>query len=153
MNSERIKFRAGQGSVRSDSVYIKEEDSFTNTSNLETSSLVIGHQYLSLEVDCNNNDIIGVSGFFRLDLCDRKTIYNIKSETNKTVKVVSDIKLECGIGYEYIIDGSAIFDAESKILFIGNFYEDVITISIGNNLHVGINDGDIVCIQIENINY
>lgn len=37
-------------------------------------SLMLGHQYLSFEIDCERHAALGVSGFFRLDFMEGKTL-------------------------------------------------------------------------------
>ncbi|WP_225744438.1 hypothetical protein [Marinilactibacillus sp. Marseille-P9653] len=112
---------------------------------------MIGYQYLSLEVDCHQNTILGVSGYFRLELCKRGKVTQVNSEENRLVKVVSDFQLECGMGYDCKIAGESIYDPNSKRLLIGNKTKDLKFLSVGNDVMIGLSKEQIICLQIEHI--
>lgn len=149
--SEDIKFIKKVGQSQLESEYIEDENSFIVYSELPTLSLVTGHQYLSLEVECNNYSVIGVSGFFRLDLCKKKDIQELYPSENLYLEAVSEVELECGIGHDYILEKQSVFDPVSKRLLLGNKYENTQYISIGSNVIAGLHKDKIVCIQIENL--
>lgn len=135
------------------SEYLKEETSFIIDTDLPTISLMIGHQYLSLEVECYHHSIIGVSGFFRLDLCEKKKISKINPKTDLFVKANANNELMCGTGYDYIIDNTALFDPDSKRVFLGHINSDTEIIAINENVIVGLIKGKIVSVQIEHISF
>ena len=112
---------------------------------------MIGHQYLSLEVDCHSRFIIGISGYFDLEWCEKQSVKPLPLKKEASIEVKSRESLECGIGYDYPIRGTAIFDPMSNRLFIGKRYKKTQFISLGNNVVLGLLKENLVCIQVENL--
>ncbi|MFC6464872.1 hypothetical protein ACFP65_07815 [Marinilactibacillus sp. GCM10026970] len=95
---------------------------------------MIGHQYLSLEVDCHQQSVIGISGFFDIELCKTGHVSHLNFEENTLAKIVSEsLLLECEVGYDYKMIGETIFDPISKRLLVGtidkNAYKKTSTFS------------------------
>ena len=132
----------------SNSTYFFEENSFINYEPNDV-SLMINQQYLSLDVNLKNNAITGISGYFNFLKCAKKKLHFLKGKTGR-IKVLSDpFTLECGIGYNYPIEGEAFFDEEKMILQIGKVKNDQVNIQISENIILCVLKEKIMCIQIK----
>lgn len=142
-----FKAELSDGIHLKETVYIKEEKSFMETNESDI-SLMIGHQYMSLELSLSSGCLTGLSGFMDLSLCRQEEIEQIQADTG-IVSVISDLeKLKSGMGYESIIPGLAIYDAHSRLLQIGQPNEKS-PILLSPNVSVFLTESDITCIQIK----
>jgi len=73
--------------------YFIDETSLMLDTERPTTSLMLGHQYLSIEVDCETHAVLGLSGFYRLDLCREKALEKRASEKDGSLIVMSSEKL------------------------------------------------------------
>lgn len=128
--------------------YLFEEDSFMNNEPQDV-SLMINHQYLSLDINLKNNLITGISGYFNLLKCSEKLLDLLEGEAGM-VEVLSDsFTLKSGIGYSYPLAGEAFFDRKKKILQIGKVGSSKINIKISENIIICLFEEEITCIQIK----
>ena len=131
--------------------YFEEEKSFGLLEQLETIALFLNHQYLSLEIDVFNNNVVGLSGYFDLSLCYEEELSMDITAEKHLVKAVFLEPLELGVGYTYPIEGRAVYDKDKKLLKIGESDNVTHYLKIGLSLIVGINRGIIKCLLIKNI--
>lgn len=128
--------------------YLFEEDSFLNNAPHDA-SLMVNHQYLSLDINLKNNLITGVSGYFNLLKCSKKALELLKGEAGMVEVFSNSFTLESGIGYIYPLVGGAFFDKEKGILQIGEVRSSKTHIKISDNIIICLFEEEITCIQIK----
>lgn len=142
-------FKKAPRMMQYETIYIKDETSFLLATERPTYSLMLGHHYLSIEIDCETQQPLGLSGFFRLDLCRQKSLKIRESEKNRVLKVISRDDPECGIGYDYILGTSETYDSEKDVLFLGEWKEETIMIGLCNKVSLGFYKNQVICIQVK----
>lgn len=128
--------------------YLVVEHSFRNQEENDV-SLMINHQYLSLDVSLKSNVITGVSGYFNLDNCSEKSLVPLEGESGRVEVTACSFLLESGIGYSYPIAGESFFDNERKIVQIGELQHNAKNINISENITLGLFEENIIYIQIK----
>ncbi len=111
-------------------------------------SIMIGCDYLGIDIDTQTNRIYGISGYLSLN--------NLKSDTislPENIKVGAlDIKggnFIPGIGtdYEYFLKGS--YDRNTGFIVLGEIERDAITVKICEDCYFSIKDGKVLAIFIK----
>lgn len=132
----------------SKSDYLFEEKSFINYEDNDI-SLMINHQYLSLDVESEHNIITGISGYYNLSGALERSLDFLEGETG-IIEVISDsVHLESGIGYSYPVRGESFFDSKKQILQIGKSICNTKNIKISKNIMISLFEKKITCIQIK----
>lgn len=134
-----------------ESIYLEEESSFILYTQTTTSSLMLGHHYLSLEVECERRTAVGVSGYFNLKTCKTGYIEVKKSELGQSILIDSHEILESGVGYSCNISHKAVYDRNKDVLFLGDWNYKNRLIRINKNVSVGVYEGRVMCIQIVSV--
>ncbi len=132
--------------------YIKNDGIIHDAIGICDCSLMLGCQYLGLDICSQNNRIYGISGFLSIERLPQETIV-MPRVVKEGALYLSECTIEANTAKDYLFPLEGKYDKKQKIVCLGDNMKGQEAIKITDEVFVSVRDGKILAIYICSISF